>query len=81
LSAAAAEGTVTESQTSLIPLPRIALFDEVEERHLTLIVTKRGRPVARVVPLSSDEPGSLRGSVLHEHDLISPVSVKWNVRL
>jgi prevent-host-death family protein len=57
----------------------LALFDEVEGRRLTLVVTKRGRPVARVVPLSSDEPGSLRGSVLHEHDLISPVGAKWNV--
>jgi prevent-host-death family protein len=59
----------------------LALFDEVQEQRLTLIVTKRGRPVARIVPLSSDEPGSLRGSVLHEHDLISPVGAKWNVRL
>ncbi len=59
----------------------LALFDEVAERRLTVVVTKRGRPVARVVPLSSDEPGSLRGSVLYEHDLVSPVSVKWNVRL
>jgi prevent-host-death family protein len=58
----------------------LALFDEVEERRLTLIVTKRGRPVARIVPLSMGEPGSLQGSVLHEQDLISPVSVKWNVR-
>lgn len=47
---------------------------------VTLTVAKRSRPVARVL-LSSDKPGSLRGSVLHGHDLMSPVDAKWDVRL
>jgi hypothetical protein len=50
-------------------------------RTLTLTVTKRSRPVARVAPLSSDKPGSLRGSVRREHDLMSPVGARWDVRL
>lgn len=33
----------------------LALLDEVAETHKPLIVTKRGRPVARVVPVESNE--------------------------
>ena len=32
----------------------LALLDEVAERHMEVIVTKRGRPVARVVPVQGD---------------------------
>lgn len=39
----------------------LALLDEVAETHETIVVTKRGRPVARVVPV--DEPRDLRGTV------------------
>jgi len=39
----------------------LALLDEVAQRRETLVVTKRGKPVARVVPV--DEPQSLLGSV------------------
>ena len=39
----------------------LALLDEVAEMKETLVVTKRGKPVARVVPV--EEPRSLVGSV------------------
>jgi prevent-host-death family protein len=39
----------------------LALLDEVAETKETLVVTKRGKPVARVVP--AEEPRSLIGSV------------------
>jgi prevent-host-death family protein len=58
----------------------LALFDEVETSRLSFVVTKRGRPVARVVPLSADPSSSLRGSVLHEEDLLAPVDVEWNAQ-
>lgn len=32
----------------------LALLDEVEEHHTEIIVTKRGRPIARLVPMPSD---------------------------
>lgn len=31
----------------------LSLLDEVAERHVEVIVTKRGRPVARLVPVQS----------------------------
>lgn len=55
----------------------LALFDEVETRGRSFVVTKRGRAVARVVPLPSTRPSSLLGSLLHEEDLLEPVDAEW----
>lgn len=40
----------------------LALLDQVSETGISIVVTKRGRPVARVVPIDSS-PRSLAGSV------------------
>ena len=58
----------------------LALFDEVETRRHSFVVTKRGRPVARIVPLPVDKPSSLRGSLLYEEGLLAPIDVKWDAR-
>ncbi|CAN5557674.1 MAG: type II toxin-antitoxin system Phd/YefM family antitoxin [Iamia sp.] len=39
----------------------LALLDEVEADHRTIVVTKHGRPVAKLVPLDGPQP--LKGSV------------------
>lgn len=39
----------------------LALLDDVAEKRETLIVTKRGKPVARIVP--AEDPPSLLGTV------------------
>lgn len=54
----------------------LALLDEVEARGSSIVITKRGRPVARVVPLER-AGGSLRGSLVHEEDLLAPVEAPW----
>lgn len=46
----------------------LALLDEVARTKSTLIVTKRGRPVAKVVALEDAEPRSLEGSVTYRID-------------
>ena len=48
----------------------LALLDEVAETGREIIVTKRGKPVAKLVPLASK---SLKGSVKFIGDIISPV--------
>lgn len=56
----------------------LALLDEIAEGGGELIVTKRGRPVAKLVPV--DGTGSLRGSVTYnvsDEELIEPVDVEW----
>jgi len=55
----------------------LALLDEVANKGRVLVVTKRGRPVARIVPLT--RPESLEGSVLYEaEDAWDPIEVTWD---
>jgi prevent-host-death family protein len=55
----------------------LALLDLVAETGEELVVTKRGKPVARLLP--AEVPPGLRGSVIWEEDLISPVDGQWDV--
>jgi antitoxin (DNA-binding transcriptional repressor) of toxin-antitoxin stability system len=43
-----------------------------------LIVTKRGKPVAKIVPVTEIETPSPLGSVLWEGDIISPIDENWD---
>jgi len=57
----------------------LALIDEVAATGRPLTVTKRGRPLARLVAL--EEPASLVGSVsfeVDEDELIAPVDADWS---
>ncbi len=54
----------------------LSLLDEVAESGETLVVTKRGKPVARVVPFEESRP--LGGSILREEDLVSPIGESWD---
>ena len=58
----------------------LALLDEVAATHAAVVITKRGRPVARVVPIDDAEAPSLLGSILEEHDLLSPIDERWDAR-
>ena len=59
----------------------LALMDEVERKRSEIVITKRGRPVAKLVPVDSgDNPliGGMRGTVRFIGDIVSPIGVKWN---
>lgn len=52
----------------------LALLDRVAETGMPLVVTKRGRPVARVVPIDAPDHsvrGSLRALTADEEELFS----------
>jgi prevent-host-death family protein len=55
----------------------LALLDRVAETGESLVVTKRGRPVARVLPVEAAAPQSLLGSVRIVGDLLEPTGVAW----
>ena len=48
----------------------LAILDEVAETGKEIIVTKRGRPVAKVVPIEPPKP--LEGSVTVLGDIVGP---------
>jgi prevent-host-death family protein len=57
----------------------LAILDDVQRQRRGVVITKRGKPVARLVPVEDPDGGdALRGSVLYEGDLISPLSERWD---
>jgi prevent-host-death family protein len=54
----------------------LELLDEVAVTGRELIVTKRGKPIARIMPVTM--PVSLLRSVLRERDLLSPIDEPWD---
>ena len=60
----------------------LRLLDEVQQSRQEIVVTKRGRPVARILP--AEEPkesiiGRMKGTGVILGDIISPIDVKWSV--
>jgi prevent-host-death family protein len=57
----------------------LKLLDQVAAERQTLIITKHGKPVAQLVPapVGKNIIGAMRGSVLWEGDIISPIDVEW----
>jgi prevent-host-death family protein len=58
----------------------LQLIDEVAERRQPLIITKRGQPLAKLVPIEGARPlfGAMAGSVTREEDITSPLDVNWD---
>jgi len=70
---------MTEISATQFKARCLALLDEVSESGSELVVTKRGRPVARVGPVDPD--ASLAGSVdqlVADDELIEPLAVEWD---
>lgn len=59
----------------------LALLDEVERTGDHLVITKKGKPVAELVPhkpaKKRDLFGILKGRVEIVGDIISPIDVEW----
>ncbi|MGA0850262.1 MAG: type II toxin-antitoxin system Phd/YefM family antitoxin [Chthoniobacterales bacterium] len=52
----------------------LSLIDEVQEKGSELIISKHGRPVARLVPTGTDKPWlALRGKGRFTGDAFAPV--------
>lgn len=59
----------------------LKLLDEVAQTREPIVITKFGKPVAKLVPLGEeafDIIGAMRGTVLWEGDIISPIDVEWD---
>ena len=59
----------------------LKLMDRVKKNRERIIITKRGQPVAQLVPVDEEQPqdifGALRGLVLEEEDILGPVGETW----
>jgi prevent-host-death family protein len=59
----------------------LKLMDEVQATRRPLVITKRGKPVAKLVPVEDEVPslfGRLKGTVTIHGDIISPIEQDWH---
>jgi len=59
----------------------LALMDEVERTGRTVVITKKGKPVAELVPhrpRKKNARGILKDRLFITGDIISPIDVEWN---
>jgi prevent-host-death family protein len=58
----------------------LQLMDDVQKNRKSIIITKRGKPVAKLVPVEPEAQnffGCLKGSVRVSSDIIAPIDVDW----
>jgi len=58
----------------------LAVMDEVQAKRETVVITKRGKPVAKLVPADKDVDeiyDFLRGKVTVTGDIVSPAIEDW----
>jgi prevent-host-death family protein len=55
----------------------LRLIDEVGVKG-ELVITKRGRAVAKLVPFEANEEAPLAGLIAYEGDIVSPVGDPWD---
>ena len=74
-----------KSQTSSVPAGEfkaecLRLLDNVALSRQPLIITKRGKPVAKLVPIAQPPLlfGALSGTVVRQGDLLSPIAEPWD---
>jgi prevent-host-death family protein len=60
----------------------LQLMDEVKEKHISITITKYGKPVAKLVPIEEGKEdffGCLKGTVTIQGDIVAPIDVEWEV--
>jgi prevent-host-death family protein len=59
----------------------LKLMDEIAKTRRPIVITKRGKPIAKLVPAepAPRKPlfGCMAGTVTHEGDLLAPLDVEW----
>jgi prevent-host-death family protein len=62
----------------------LGIMDDVQRTHRAVTITKRGKPVAKLVPVDDIvEPifGSLKGRVQINGDIVGPMADRWDADL
>jgi prevent-host-death family protein len=59
----------------------LKLMDTVESERTQVVITKRGRPIAKLVPYDETPPsifGFMAGTATIVGDILAPLDVVWN---
>lgn len=58
----------------------LQLMNEVHDKHISIIITKHGKPVAKLMPVE-EAPinffGCLKNTITINKDIIAPIEVDW----
>ncbi len=62
----------------------LKVIDRVSKTHENVVITKRGKAVAELIPFRSPEkeaiPGKLASTLIFENDIVTPLGAKmWEV--
>jgi prevent-host-death family protein len=58
----------------------LKILDEVQRQRKQVVVTKRGKPIAKLVPLDERGAsfiGSMKGTMEIVGDIVAPIDVTW----
>jgi prevent-host-death family protein len=57
----------------------LELVSEVERLGTEIVITRHRKPMARLVPVEAKAGfcGCLKGAILKEGDIVSPIDVEW----
>ena len=58
----------------------LKIMDEVNNNHRVITITKRGKPIAKLVPIienALDVFGCMQNTLKIKKDIISPIDTKW----
>jgi len=56
-------------------------MDSVQKTKTSILITKRGKPVAKLVPAESEPAdffGCMKGSIRITGDILAPIDVDWD---
>lgn len=60
----------------------LAILDTVQRKRIAVIISKHGKPFAKVVPMDTDPVpslyGSMKGTVRRMGDIMSPIEDEWD---
>ena len=59
----------------------LQLMDDVQKYHKEIVITKYGKPVAKLVPMEETKPktlfGHMKGTVKFHGDIMAPTGEAW----
>jgi prevent-host-death family protein len=59
----------------------LGLLDQVQKTRQEIVVTKRGKAIAKLVPVDEEKPqiwGRMKGTGIILGDIVSPLGVEWD---
>ncbi len=62
----------------------LEIIENLQSDHQPVVITKRDKPIARVMPLDSEKAslfGMLRNKAKIKGDIIGPIEEKWDVQV